>query len=123
MRTYYDGKSFRFVNNNDIVPRVPPTYSHFGRLYQFDASGRLAAQTESLESAIEADGPPTMSEAEFDRLRATLLERRAALRSGVMTESLEAPLLEGPSLEGLFPSVSDHSLDAYVARIAAMTPA
>ena len=64
-----------------------------------------------------------MSEAEFDRLRATLLQQRAALRSGARTESLGAPVLADPVLEGLFPSVSDHNLDAYIAKIAAMASA
>jgi Lipase (class 3) len=117
MRQHYDGSFFRFVNDDDIVPRVPPGYKHVGTLFHFDASSRLKAGIEGL--AIEAaNEPPMMSEAEFDRLRAQLLERRAAHHSTVSEESPEAPVLEG-----LLPSISDHSLDAYVAKIAAMTKA
>lgn len=46
------GKIFRFVNNNDIVPHLPPPFSiwrplrlygHLGMVKYFDASGLLAA--------------------------------------------------------------------------------
>jgi hypothetical protein len=124
MRRNYGGKFFRFVNDDDIVPRVPPTYSHVGTLMQFDSAGSLKSGTESIatESATGSstatgnsiDGPPMLTETEFDRLRAQMLEQRARTRAtGV--ESLEAP-----ALEGLIPSVSDHSLERYLAKIAAI---
>ncbi len=37
-------RAFRFVNNNDVVPRVPPRelgYSHVGTFLYFDADGKL----------------------------------------------------------------------------------
>jgi Lipase (class 3)/Trypsin-like peptidase domain len=120
MQEHYGEMFNRFVNDDDIVPLVPPGYRHVGRLSQFDGNGRLKARTESVGGGLETEGPPTMSEAEFDRLRATLLQQRAELRSGARTESLGATVLEDPVLEGLFPSVSDHNLDAYITKIAAM---
>ena len=81
MRKHYGEIFYRFVNDDDIVPLVPPGYRHVGRFYQFDGSGRLKARIESVGVGLEEEGPPTMSEAEFDRLRATLLQQRAALRS------------------------------------------
>jgi len=117
VRQHYGGNFYRFVNDDDVVPRVPPGYTHVGRLLHFDASGRLKASTES-PSSEEANEPPMMSEAEFDRLRAQLLEQRAASRSTATTKSLE-----GPVLEGFWPSISDHKLDAYIAKIAAMVRA
>ncbi|AGA28287.1 lipase family protein [Singulisphaera acidiphila] len=123
MQKHYGKIFYRFVNNNDIVPLVPPGYQHVGMLYQLDGSGRLKARNESVAAGLGAEGPPTMSETEFDRLRATLLQQRAALRSDARTESLGAPVLEGPVFEGLFPSVSDHYMDAYLAKIAAIASA
>lgn len=47
---HLDGKFFRFVNNNDIVPNIPPPflpwnvwriYGHIGKLLYFDAQGNL----------------------------------------------------------------------------------
>jgi len=41
----FKARTFRFVNNNDIVPRVPPRqplgYSHVGTFLYFDAEGNL----------------------------------------------------------------------------------
>ncbi|WP_040876160.1 lipase family protein [Embleya scabrispora] len=47
LATAYDtalkGRTFRFVNNNDIVPQVPPApmFHHVDAVRYFDASGRL----------------------------------------------------------------------------------
>ncbi|MDH3604606.1 MAG: lipase family protein [Candidatus Tectomicrobia bacterium] len=42
----FQAQAFRFVNNNDVVPRVPPSlrirpYAHVGTLKYFDADGQL----------------------------------------------------------------------------------
>lgn len=40
----FKGQTFRFVNNNDVVTRVPPSicdYSHVGQLKYFDQTGLL----------------------------------------------------------------------------------
>jgi len=60
-----------------------------------------------------SEGPPMLTEVQFDQLRAEILQRKAEARAAG-TESLEAPIPEG-----LFPSVSDHSLDRYLSKIAA----
>jgi V8-like Glu-specific endopeptidase len=125
MNQQHAGKFFRFVNNDDIVPRVPPCYIHVGRLFHFDAQGRLESQAESAlcEAAaavvphvvVSPEEPPMVSEAEFDRLRAQLLQQRLWARASGL-ESLEAPMIEG-----FLPSISDHSIDQYIAKIAAKT--
>ncbi len=122
-RRQYPDAFFRFVNGDDIVPRVPPTFQHVGRLLHFDVRGRLPSGIEltvvgsgipgSGVQPVTSGGPPTMSEVEFDRLRAALLQERANRRDTA------APSLEAPVLEGLFPGVSDHSLDLYITKIAA----
>jgi hypothetical protein len=104
----------RFVNNDDIVPRVPPTYRHVGRLFHFDADGELQSRAESLGLGESSGGLPMLSETEFDQLRAALLLQRLNGRAA------RAELLEAPVVEGLLPSVSDHSLDAYIPKIAAL---
>lgn len=111
----YAGNFFRFVNDDDIVPRVPPTYQHVGRLLHFDAQGQVQSGTESPARASSAIGmePAMLTEEEFDRLRAHLLLQRAQSRS-TGTEALA-----GPALEGFLPSISDHSLDCYLAKIKA----
>jgi triacylglycerol lipase len=40
----FKARAFRFVNNNDVVPRVPPRelgYSHVGTFLYFDAAGEI----------------------------------------------------------------------------------
>lgn len=120
---HYSGKFFRFVNDDDIVPRVPPGYEHVGRLLHFDAEGRLqngqslpvteAAFVESFNKEVFEPGPPMLSEAEYQALQS---------RIGQEVVSVNRPLTESgtqPQTEGLFPNVSDHSLDKYIAKIAA----
>jgi triacylglycerol lipase len=47
--TVFKSRAFRFVNNNDLVSRVPPSsfgYSHVGQLRYFDTQGQLHADTQ-----------------------------------------------------------------------------
>ncbi|QEH33147.1 Lipase (class 3) [Aquisphaera giovannonii] len=120
MESHYDGKIFRFVNDDDVVPQVPPTYRHVGKLIHFDATGNLeglaGAITERpsprmVEAAPSPADPPMLSQAEFDQLRASLLVQKAAAASPGR-ESVGQP-----GLEGFFPSVSDHGIDRYIAKI------
>lgn len=113
IRENYNQKFFRFVNDDDVVPRVPPTYKHVGRLFHFNSNGKLRDTTESLEFDSEPDDINMMTEAEFDFLRAQLLERRAQQRANGSSESLESSITEG-----ILPSIRDHSIDTYIRRIA-----
>ena len=119
MNNSYGTKFFRFVNNNDIVPQVPPNFQHVGRLFQFDSGTHLQSQFESVEVSTASAGQ-TMSSAEFDQMRAQLLAERAATRRGdIVTESVGRA-----ELESFFPrfSFSDHSLINYITKIATQIP-
>jgi hypothetical protein len=119
MAQNYAGKFFRFVNYDDVVPRVPPFYSHIGQLYHFDSSGNLESLAPAdLTSATESPSggpevPPMLTETQFDHLRAQLLEQRVQARASGM-ESLVAPMMES-----IIPSIRDHFIDHYIAKIAA----
>lgn len=102
----------RFVNDDDIVTRVPPGFSHVGKLFHFNSTGDLDEST--TESVLDSSEPPALTEAEFDRLRAQLLlERRGESLAGVSEATVSAA-----EFEGFFPSVSDHRIDNYIERIA-----
>lgn len=120
---HYSGKFYRFVNDDDIVPRVPPGYEHVGRLLHFDADGRLqngqslpateGAFVESISNEAFEPGRPMLTEAEYQALQSRIGQEVVSV-SRPLTESLTQP-----QTEGIFPSVSDHSLDKYIAKIAA----
>ncbi len=123
MKRNYGGRFFRYVNDDDIVPRVPPTYRHVGQLIHFTAAGVPRISLESLvgddllQPAVVSDTePPMLTEAEFDRMRAELLAENARAQEAGL-ESLPTA-----QLEGLLPSISDHSLDRYLTKIAKQIP-
>lgn len=129
--TEYGDVYYRFVNDMDIVPMVPPLYKHSGQLIRFDDDGEVerALGSEELEALgvdigfLSLDGSPMLTEAQFDELRANILLERARQGGEGMTEatteSAVADVFGGEGVEGFFPSVSDHGLDRYIAKIAA----
>ncbi len=64
----FKSKAFRFVNNNDIVPRVPPrefSYSHVGSFIYIDGKGKLHTDSsfwykllDRIQGRIEDLGKP-----------------------------------------------------------------
>jgi subtilisin family serine protease len=110
---------FRFVNDDDLVTRVPPGWKHVGQLIHFDENGH-PKQAGPGEAAGE-EALPAMSEPEFDQLQE---EIRAIQRAVAASEAGEADIASevDASLEGIFPAISDHSLDRYIAAIRNQIP-
>lgn len=126
----FAGAFHRFVNDDDIVPQVPPTFAHVGNLIHFDANGNIQSGSVLMSAVAEAVGVPPpqgpmLTKEEFDALRTTLLqERTQSTTESVDAEQAlaESALAEGPIPEGFFPSVSDHKMDKYLAKIVRNTP-
>ena len=118
MRTTYPSNFFRFVNDDDVVPRVPPAYWHVGRLIWFDAKGRVRsrATTPANESLDTGGDYQMLSKEEFRK-------RQSALRSPLASQ-LNRGLESTPrvGLEGFVPSVRNHSMDEYLNQIALNLP-
>lgn len=121
-RESYAGRYFRFVNDDDIVPKVPALLQHVGAMLWFDSTGRLKKSPPGLRS--EDFGPAALSEEEF----ATFQERARGFRLQINREHetvAEEPIAQSlnpttPSAavtRGLFPSVRDHFIDKYLQRI------
>ncbi len=102
----YADSYFRFVNEDDIVPRVPPGYVHVGHLIHFGEESGWPRGAVVESSAAE---PPMMNEKEFRELQ----ERLRTRGQGPVPLHEEART----ELEGLWPSVSDHSMNRYIEKI------
>lgn len=107
---------FRFVNHRDIVPRLPPTFQHVGRLLQFDAAGELEACStrgsllrEATATATDGDSP-MLSAAEFASFQHELHTHQTIAGQRVRAEI---------HAEGLLRGFRDHHIDEYIRKLAA----
>jgi hypothetical protein len=135
---HYGDTYFRFVNDDDVVPMVPPFYRHAGRLIHFGEDDGVVRTLDSSE--LESLGidlgpvmeePPMLTPEQFNLMRAQLLQESVQQGSGSISDATIENAAQGAvlatgqegveSLEGLFPSVSDHSMDTYVKKIARET--
>jgi pimeloyl-ACP methyl ester carboxylesterase len=82
----------RFVNNKDIVPRVPPGFDHVGQLMWFDRAGDLHPEV-GLESSLSAPGVVSTEEWED-------IQRRARNSAA--------------GLQGIIPGSDDHPMATYL---------
>lgn len=117
-------KYYRFVNNDDVVPRIPPLHSHAGQLFHFDGYGQLAKHTTETDGAEGSDSEP-LTELEFHALQETIEEINASInetRDEDLTHEGRFGDLLGISLEGLLPSIADHSIDRYLTAIRKTMP-
>jgi V8-like Glu-specific endopeptidase len=104
---------YRFVNDSDVVPRVPPGYRHSGQLYHFDARGGLKSQPpaqafrEAFPVPIESDSSQgdALTTEQFRALQAEL--RQLGTTRG--------------SQEGFFTLISDHDMDKYIQKVQMQT--
>ena len=99
----YGSKFFRFVNDDDIVPRVPPGYAHVGKLFHFGPNASVG--NEAVAHPVASTEPAALTEAQFAELQASLRFPQPA------------NMVEGIALEGFFPSFSDHALANYLGKI------
>jgi hypothetical protein len=122
----YGGNYHRFVNDDDIVPMVPPFFQHAGRLVHFTKDGDIesissAAEVESLETDVDA---PMLTKEQFDQFRAELWQERVKRGGTFLPEDAveraaeEAVQTNTEGLVPFVPSVLDHRMDLYVAKTA-----
>lgn len=109
------GRYHRFVNDDDIVPMIPPTYKHVGDLRHFGPGNDLKAGADSSNETLVEDSE-TCTVEQFDHLRMSLLQEKL-MAPGKLDE--DGLAIEDGVEEGLLPSVRDHSMSRYVSKIAA----
>lgn len=109
------GNYVRFVNERDVVTRVPPGYVHFGKLIWFH-KGKLEMDTPRVSSS--AAGKPTagphpelapLSTAEFESLQRSIRELRQ------LGKSFDPARLQ--SYGEQVAAITDHFMDAYLRGI------
>jgi hypothetical protein len=97
------GNYVRFVNERDVVTRVPPGYVHFGKLIWFHG-GKLEMGRQSSAAELQP-----LSTAEFESLQRSLRDLR---QSG---KSFDPASLQ--SYGEQVAAVTDHFMDAYLRGI------
>lgn len=135
------GKLIRFVNQSDIVTRVPPglLYRHTGLVKrivrpgvlelvpsleiplpadprwrgQIEAASR-AATIPAMESAAAAEAAGITAPMFIDNDLSPLSDKEFAELQLALGSAAEVPILEGPVLEGALPWIADHAIDAYI---------
>jgi pimeloyl-ACP methyl ester carboxylesterase len=98
MDNNYRSNYYRFVNDADLVARVPPGYTHAGQIYHFDAEGNLPVTVRESGLVMTESTSKALSLEEFLALQENL---RDAQR---------------PEAFGTW--ISDHSIKLYIHRIA-----
>ena len=112
------GRYAHFVNDADIVPRVPPGYSHCGSLVWFTKEGiRRSKRNQPLfgdlpvgADKLEDEGAvlEPLSETEFERLKAQL-----RMENAEPERDAEGRIL----MKGNSPLLQDHSMGLYLEKI------
>ena len=97
-RQNLDGRIFRVVNDDDIVPRVPPTYKQVGQLLHLGEDGNFLTRREL----------PPLTMDKFHELQREILRVQETVRS---KETVEA------TAEALIPSLSDSRMSRYISKI------
>lgn len=121
IKTNFQDQMFRFVYDDDIVPRIPPFFKHCGDLYKFDKHGTLThpenhedggfigIEADEVDDEDVEDAP--LTQAEFEALQTEIRSMEVSLGydgTAEADEDLDA------TIEGIIPSVSDHSMVNYV---------
>lgn len=126
------GRLVRFVNQSDIVPRVPPGFSHTGILKRIVRPGVLEAAVAlesvmlapSMELAAAVRGTATLAQATIEAVNQSGINAPLIIDSELapltakqfleLQSTLDAAASEGLQMEGLFDIFSDHAITEYI---------
>lgn len=113
MRENYGDRFFRFVNDDDLVTRIPPFFSHVVQLIRFGPDGELLRAPDEVlpdgfESMLEIDVAPDEFDPTVESDGESFAEADGAEDAGELPaisearfEQLQAALREGDSLDSL----------------------
>ncbi len=118
IKAAYGEEFFRFVNDDDIVTRIPPGYRHVGLLVHFDSNGSIKQFSAEFD-AVSSESK-MISQEEFLQIQEDIKRIRASLPQSKTETEIEEAL--DVSVEGFLPGVHDHKIDHYIANIRRQIP-
>ncbi len=115
MESELKGRMVHFVNENDLVPRVPPSFEHFGSLVWYTDGVIRRSRPPNLmmsngEEPMFTDDfveLPAMSQQEFDTAK-----RKFNQQPKVQNSPDGQPLMQGSSRY-----IDDHDIERYINRL------
>ena len=118
MESTLSGRMVYFVNESDVVPRVPPSFEHFGSLVWYKAGGIRRSQPPMLAMRSGAESTemlpqddfveiPEMTEEEFEQSKREMLSPRSSPFSPDEKALMKARLA----------LISDHDIQIYIDRL------
>jgi hypothetical protein len=117
----FRSRFFRFVNQWDIVPRIPPGYGHVGTPKRITGEGTLEFTGELAALFVATDEPAgellesdqsQLNEEQFSLL-ADYVDSLPNVGEALVNQPLEDELAE----EGVFDFATDHYMDSYIQEI------
>ena len=119
----------RIVNQHDVVPRVPPTLTHAGRLHVL-RDGELGTEAlaatlpgaddfgmEGADAPVEDHGPSPLPEAEYRALMAEMEAAEAIEQTTPDWDDADGAMGPGYGAEGFIPGIRPHRVALYVDRM------
>ncbi len=115
----YENSFFRFVNDDDLITRIPPGLLHCGRLIQFDSQSEIVSPfSEGFQKKFKS-----LSVQSIDAIKSQVGKILGEPKSAFATDqSPPFQLSLDAGLEGLIPSIRSHEIARYVAAIRRQIP-
>lgn len=109
------GRMVHFVNENDLVPRIPPSFEHFGSLVWYRGGVIRRSRPPNLIMSSGADSKnddefvelPAMSQQEFEKAKRGLNEQPKVQHSPGGQ----------PLMQSSFRYIDDHDIELYIDRL------
>lgn len=109
------GRMVHFVNENDLVPRIPPSFEHFGSLVWYTGGVIRRSRPPNLMMSSD-DGStnnddffelPAMSQQEYEKVKREMNEQPKVMLSP-----------DGqPLMQSSFRYIDDHDIELYIDRL------
>jgi subtilisin family serine protease len=119
IETRYPNSFLRFVNDDDIVTRIPPSFLHCGQPIEFDSQGQL-------DSDVTVPSEQRWGSVSMKSMGGIQSQLKEILNENEIPKEVEnnAPFLRSvkAGMEGFLPSFRSHEISRYIAAIRRQIP-